>query len=234
MPLATPTSTAMSSTGRRDTRARRSAASRRRRCGRAARARVGAALAPRSTLMRRTVAGEGARGSKSPRDLPARRAPKLPATVSPSGSGAPSDLRAVAASDRTAGGGSPAALRPPAARRLDLAALRGRAPPATRGRSAEGRPASALRRLPGREAPLPALRPSSAPRSSASGLAAFVGSPGSVAALRRLRRLVRSPRVGASTAWSEANCTGGTARGQPGVPAGQSMNAQVRGRAKKE
>ena len=63
-----------------------------------------------------------------------------------------------------------------------------------------------------REAPRPALRPSSAPRSSASGLAAFVGSPGSVSALRRLRNLVRSPRVGASTAWSEANCTGAARR----------------------
>lgn len=149
----------------------------------------------------------------SPRDLPARREPKLPATVSLSGSGAPSNLRLVAAVTGRPGGfgspeGAPIACRPPAR----LAALRGGGAPLrpTRRCAAEGR--TRLRPCGvclAREAPLPASRPSSAPRSPASGLAAFVGSPGSVSAFRRLRNLVRSPRVGASTAWSEANCTGG-------------------------
>ena len=88
---------------RRGSRARRSGASRPRRSALGApRRRVARLLDPRSC---RTVAETAARRDrerKNPRDLPARREPKLPATVGLSGSGAPSNLRAVASVDRTA------------------------------------------------------------------------------------------------------------------------------------
>ena len=45
------------------------------------------------------------------------------------------------------------------------------------------------------------------------GLATFRPIPGTFLASRRLRRFIRSPRVVTSTAWSEANATGGTGDG---------------------
>ena len=50
---------------------------------------------------------------KNPRDLPARREPKLPATVGLSGSGAPSNLRAVTAGTDALAAARPKALQPP-------------------------------------------------------------------------------------------------------------------------
>jgi hypothetical protein len=118
----------------------------------------------------------------SPRDLPARREPKLPATVSLSGSGAPSNLRLFAAVTGRPGGfgspeGAPIACRQPAR----LAALpRRRGSPATHPKVCRRGPdpASSLRRLPG-------------PGGSASGLAAFVGSPESRVWPCGLRRFSR-------------------------------------------
>jgi hypothetical protein len=86
-------------------------------------------LVRRPSVMLGTVTEAGnERGKrKNPKDLPARREPKLPATVGPSGSGAPSTLRTVATRrpDRPAAA-RPKALRPPRLRVVRLATpLRG-------------------------------------------------------------------------------------------------------------
>ncbi len=166
----------------------------------------------RPSVMARTVT------KKNPRDLPARREPKFPATVGLSGSGAPSNLRAVT-SRRPNGpvAARPRALRPPAPRLVRLAAFLpgGGAPrPGPPCGGPGGVVASALR-LPRPQVRFPVLRPSVV--------------PGAFFALRRSRRFIRSPRVGTSTAWSERRLRSEPARGQPDVSAGQSIYLQVTG-----
>jgi len=126
--------------------------------------------------------GGDAREEKEPERPPARREPRLPTTLQPLGLRCSKQPPRRRGGDRPcpAGSARPKALRSPAADRLALRrSCCGGAPlRPTRGCSAGGR---TLLRPCGvclaREVPLPALRPSSAPRSSASGLSAFVGPP---------------------------------------------------------
>ena len=176
----------------------------------------------------------GGREGKSPRDLPARREPKLPATVGLSGSGAPSNLRARRGGDRRARRvrlarrrsdrlplagspcGAPAAaglpcdppesVSPGAGPGFDLAA-------SARSGRLRVRPCG-LRRLPG--VPRLALRPSSVLPAPSSPLGVSGTSSGLLASVLRLLGASRTIRAG-------------TGHGQLGVSAGQSMNVQVMG-----
>ncbi len=159
-----------------------------------------------------------AHAKESPRNLRlvGNRSSQLP--VSPSGSVAPSNLRGVATGDRAAGGqpspcGDAHPPSPPASR---LAAIfRRRSPhPARLAALQTGPPIACLAARPACGFP--------------SGLAAL-GSPRSRSPFRSLGRSPGSLASIASTAWSEANSTGGPRGGQLRVPAGQGTYPQVRG-----
>src|SRR6266496_3775140 len=148
---------------------------------------------------------------EEPEGPPARREPKLSATVSPSGSVAPSNLRLRHAEPDPAG--SPCGAPDGSVALTDLAACPATGPlpdPPLRVRPRPGppfRPCGLSDRL------AVALRPSR------------VWSP--ISALRLLRCPVRFLAPSASTAWSEAKCIGRIHRGQPDVPAGQGIYPQV-------
>ena len=150
-----------------------------------------------------------------PEGPPARREPKLSATVSPSGSSAPSNLGARRADLRTPQDRL-AALPTVRRRGLHLAASPGGGAPARlplAGSSATW-------------AAVPALRPSRPTRCC---LAAFPESGTPVPPCGFPGAPSGSFASVASTAWSEAKCIGRSDRGQPDVSAGQNLYLQVRG-----
>ena len=152
---------------------------------------------------------------EEPEGPPARREPKLSATVSPSGSVAPSNLRFRRADLRTPQDRL-AALPTVRRRGLRLAASSGGGAPVRlplAGSSATW-------------AAVPALRPS---RPTRCGLAAFPESGTPVPPCGFPVAPSGSFASVASTAWSEAKCIGRPDRGQPDVSAGQSVYLQVRG-----
>ena len=167
---------------------------------------------------RLSVSAHGARTlaeKREPEGPPARWEPKLPTTFSPSGSGAPSNLRSLRAA-----AGPPTVVRLAAPLRLRGLRIASRRP------VSRGPPAwFALRRsLRGRRVRSRDLLRRSGPPSD----------PCGSSWVPRVRSTSRCPGRSSgplasitSTAWSEANHTGGPEGGQLRVSAGQSMNMQV-------
>ena len=159
------------------------------------------------------MAGATVAEIEEPEGPPARREPKLSATVSPSGSVAPSNLRTHRA-----------ALRTPQDRLAALQTVRRRGPTLRRARRrgpGPTPPCGVVRDLDRRSGlaafPADSLLPCGLPESGTPvPPCGFPGAPsGSFASV-------------ASTAWSEAKCIGRTERGQPDVSAGETAYLQVR------